>query len=87
MKDSAFLIFDKRGLRRMVKSTTGPSWKRTHVRPALKTGEYAVLVKVTVPDSAFAPAPTPEATIIVPDSAIVAPRVDVQVESPPTEDA
>lgn len=79
MKDSAFLIFNKKGLVRMVKGRRVPSYG-PRVRPALDAGEYAVLVTVNVPDAVFMPQPTPEATITVPESAVVAPRVEVVVE-------
>lgn len=76
MKDSAFLIFDKKGLRRMVKGHRRGFPVR---RPSLSAGEYAVLVTVNVPESVFKPLPTPQATITVPQSAVVEPVVDVVV--------
>lgn len=80
MKDSAYLIFNKNGLRRMMKGTSGPSWAQTRKRPALAAGEYAVLVTVNVPNAIFADRPMPEAIITVPESAVLTPRVDVTVE-------
>lgn len=83
MKDSAWLIMNKRGLTRMVKGKTGPSWRKEHVRPALKEGEYAVLISVEVPESAFKPAPLPSASITIPESAIIAAPAHVDVLEPP----
>jgi hypothetical protein len=85
MKDSAYLIFSKTGLRRMVKGSIGPSYRKTYRRPALKQGEYAVFVTVEVPNAVFAPQPTPEATITVPEAAVVVPRVEVEVNMPPAD--
>lgn len=85
MQDSAYLIFSKNGLRRMVKGYTGPSWSRKHVRPALKEDEYAVRVTVNVPDSVFAPRSAPEATITIPESAVLVPSAEVSVD--PMDDA
>lgn len=83
MKDSAFLIFNNKGIIRMLKGNAGRPRYASRQRPALAAGEYAVLVTVNVPDAVFKPQPTPEATITVPESGVVAPRVDVLVEVPP----
>lgn len=84
MKDAAFLIFNKRGLVRMTKGKRSPSWGPRQ-RPALNAGEYAVLVSVSIPDKVFAPTPTPEATVTVPESMVIEPPVEVSVEMPPEE--
>lgn len=86
MKDSAYLIFDQKGLRRMVKGRRVPSYG-PRTRPALAAGEYAVLVTVVVPDAVFKPLPTPEATITVPESAVLSPVVEVVVETPEESNA
>lgn len=79
MKDSAFLIFNKSGISRLVKGRH--SRHQPHQRPALDAGEYAVLVSVSVPDQIFKPRAIPEATITVPDAAVIEPRVDVAIET------
>lgn len=84
MKDSCYLIFTKKGVRRIAKgrrATWGP-----RERPALEAGEYAVFVTVIVPDAVFAPRTTPEATITVPEVAVIEPRVAVDVQTPPADD-
>lgn len=83
MKDVAWLVVNAKGIVRVVKGRRA-KW-HTPERPALSKGEYAVLVSVTVPDSAFAPTPLPTAHIEVPESALVAPTVEVTVEQPPEE--
>jgi hypothetical protein len=68
MIDSAYLIFNHMGLRRMVKGKRKGSARTS---PALNRGEYAVLVRVVVPNSVFNPPPTAEATITVPEHAVI----------------
>lgn len=80
MKDSCWLIFDKKGVREMRKGRRS-NWQNVE-RPALKAGQYAVLVTVNCPDRAFQAVPLPEATITVPEGALIAPVVDVKVEVP-----
>lgn len=74
MRDSCWLIFNKRGLKRMSK---GKRERYTRVRPALAAGEYAVRVSVTVPDKVFEDRPIPEASITVPAEAVIEPVVTV----------
>lgn len=45
MNDTVWICFNERGATRMVKRTTA--------RPALKVGEYAVLVELKVPETVF----------------------------------
>jgi len=84
MKDSFFLICTKNGARRMAKGR--PTKWQPRKLPALAAGEYAVLLSVEIPDSTFAPRPTPEATIRIPESAVIAPPVEVEVLEPPVQD-
>lgn len=82
MKDSFFLICTKDGVRRIAKGRRSTWEKRT--LPSLSAGEYTVFLSVEIPDSTFQPRPTPEATIRIPESAVVAPPVEVKVLEPPT---
>lgn len=85
MNDSCWLVLKKTGIQRVVKGNTR-QWDRARgdiPRPRLAQGEYAVLISVKVPDSAFKPIGLPTAVINVPESALVAPTVDVQVTDPP----
>lgn len=59
------LVFNANGVVRM---TIG--------RPSLRSGEYAILVKLKVPDNLFVHA-FPEATINVPENAVIKPVVEV----------
>lgn len=82
MIDSAYLIFNHMGLRRMVKGKRKGSPRAS---PALNRGEYAVLVTVNVPASVFKPTPTAEATITVPETAVIVapPVVELSVNGAP----
>lgn len=71
MKDSVYLVMNSKGVRHMYKT-----------RPRLKSGEYAVKVKVSVPDEFFNRA-IPEATLEIPDGYMIEPPVDMEVEEPP----
>lgn len=86
MRDSAFLVFNRQGLVRMVKGMNKRHWNSKRQRPELRAGEYAVLVTVEVPDAVFEPRPTPEATITVSESAVVTPAVHVVTEQAPAAD-
>lgn len=77
MKDSFFLILGRAGARRIIKGK--------HGRPLLAKDEYAVRLSVEIPDSTFAPRPTAEATIRIPESAVIAPSVEVEVLEPPVQ--
>lgn len=81
MTDTFWIVVTRDGASRLVKGRRAKY--QTPERPALKQGEYAVLVTIRVSDAVFRPAPLPEATITVPETAIVAPQVRVDVESPP----
>lgn len=81
MNDSCWLIMNARGIRRMAKGRRS-SWRQVE-RPALEKGEYAVLVSVTVPNTAFKPQALPEATLEIQESQLVAPTVRVAIEEPP----
>lgn len=67
----------------MVKSR--PARHGPHSRPALKAGEYAVLIRVNVPDLAFLPPPISEAVLDVSVQKMVAPPVEVMNIEPPAE--
>lgn len=75
MRDTCYLTLNSRGVVRMTKNP-----------PSSKAGEVAVKVNVVVPDEVFR-TPTAEATIEVPEYAVIRPLVDVVVEDPPPEDA
>ena len=66
---NCYIVFDVAGVRRM---TIG--------RPNLRSGEYAILLRFKVPDNLFARA-LPEATIHVPEPALIKPAVEVIPES------
>jgi hypothetical protein len=83
MTDSAFLIVTTTGISRMVKSR--PAKGKPHTRPALKPGEFAVLLQVNVPDLAFVPRPIPQATLDVSVQRLVAPPVEVTQLTPPPD--
>lgn len=68
MRDLVYLTFDQFGVKSMRKST-----------PSLHAGEYAVAVKINVPESVFKRA-FPLATIDVPEGAVIVPTVEVVVE-------
>jgi hypothetical protein len=88
MKDACWLVVSNKGVQRIVKGQTR-AWQRQRLdipRPRLAQGEYAVLISVEVPDSAFRPIGLPTAHIKVPESALVGPPVEVQVEDPPRAD-
>lgn len=59
------LVFDANGVKRM---TIG--------RPALRAGEYAIMLRLKIPNNLFARS-LPEATIKVPEAALVKPEVTV----------
>lgn len=83
MTDAVWIIVSRKGIQRIAKGPTR-AWQRRNLnipRPRLAQGEYAVLVKVDVPDSAFKPIRLPTAVIT-----LVAPTVDVQVQTPPPPD-
>lgn len=88
MTDAVWIIVSRKGIQRIAKGPTR-AWQRRNLdipRPRLAQGEYAVLVKVDVPDSAFKPIGLPTAVITVPEAALVAPTVDVEVQTPPPPD-
>lgn len=68
MQDTIYLVLSAKGVRRMTKG--GIRRGRRMAQPALGAGERAVLVRIEVPDSAFRPAPTPEATLTIPEHAL-----------------
>jgi len=84
MKDSVYLIFTSAGVSRMAKGRTHRS--QPLKRPALRTGEYAVIVAVTVPESVFKQVPTPRATITIPEATAVDLVITATVEVPATEE-
>lgn len=62
---NCYIVFGSTGIRRMTRSA-----------PSLKSGEHAVLIKLKIPASAFARI-FPEATVTVPEGAIITPKVEV----------
>lgn len=70
MKDSCYLVLSEYGIERMTK------------RPGtLKRGEVAVRVSVAIADSCFEQ-PAVSAHIDIPESAVIHPKVAVEVETP-----
>jgi hypothetical protein len=70
VKDSCYLVLSEYGIERMTK------------RPGtLKRGEVAVRVSVGIADSCFEQ-PAVSAHIDIPESAVIHPKVAVEVESP-----
>lgn len=80
MRDSAFVVFSKKGLQRMMKGRAAGGSRQ---RPQLGRGEFAVLVTFEVPDSIFMERPVPEATVRIPERQIIEAPIDVDVEDPP----
>lgn len=68
MRDSCYLVFDRRGVRKMTKTA-----------PDLSSGQYAVKVNVGVPDGLF-DRTFPEVDIEVPEQAVIAPEVAVEFD-------
>jgi hypothetical protein len=62
---ACYLVFSAHGVLRMTRSA-----------PDLKGGEHAVRITLKVPGSTFARI-FPEATVTVPESAVITPKVDV----------
>lgn len=83
MRDTFWLILNAKGAVGIRKGRRA-KWHALE-RPALGRGEYAVALTVDVPDSAFAPSPLPSATLTIPESALVAPAISVELEDPPQE--
>lgn len=79
MRDSGFLIVNKKGI---VGFRKGGNTKYDRKTPALAAGERAVFISVEVPESAFSPRPTPQATIVVPEEKLAYPAVDVIINDP-----
>lgn len=83
MDDSAYLIFDKKGLIRLARGGARRGGYHMPQRPRLAQGEYAMFITVKVPASVFEPRPTPAATITVPEEKVLSPAVEVVVEEAP----
>jgi len=66
---SVHLVFDARGVKRM-----------TRGQPDLRGGEYAILLRLKIPNDLFARA-FPAATVVVPEATIVKPEVAVVGDS------
>lgn len=73
MNDGGWIIVNRRGIVGLRKKAT---------RPALAAGEYAVFLKIEVPDAVFQPAALPTATLRVPETALVAPDVTLEIADP-----
>lgn len=80
MNDGCWIIVDKRGIRAMAKGRKA-NWREPE-RPRLAPGQYALWIDVEVPDKVFQPRQYPSARVVVPEEAMVAPSVQVTVESP-----
>lgn len=79
MKTRVYLIFNARGFVRAAKG--GVKWKERV--PPLASGERAVRLEVTVPDSAFKPQGAIQANVTVPESSIIEPKAVVEATAPP----
>lgn len=84
MTDSCWLIMSEKGIRRMAKGRNS-NWHDIR-RPKLEAGEYAVLISVEVPQTAFKPRPLPSATIVISEESLVAAPIAVEVEDPPADE-
>jgi hypothetical protein len=74
VKDTCYLVLSEYGIERMTK------------RPGtLKRGEVAVRISVAVADGCFEQ-PAVSAHIDIPQSAVIHPKVAVEVETPPEDD-
>lgn len=70
MRDTIFLVFDQRGVRKMNKKYL----------PALQSGEYMVQLNVRVPDEFFQRI-IPTADLTIPEDYIIAaPPIDVRTD-------
>lgn len=81
MNDSCWIIMTEKGIRRMAKGRLS-NWQEIR-RPKLEAGEYAVLISVEVPVSAFKPRALPAATVTISEESLIAAPVQVTVEDPP----
>ena len=79
MKDRVYLIFNADGFVRAAKG--GPKWHEQV--PPLRSGERAVRLQVSVPDSAFRPQGAIQASIEVPEASLIEPPAVVEVSEPP----
>lgn len=70
MKDICYLVFNKRGVLGLKKNP-----------PQLDRGEFAVRLKVDIPDTYFATA-YPIVELTVPESAVIAPVIEVMETKP-----
>lgn len=75
MKDTCYLVVNSRGIKSIIRKT----------RPRLAKGEYAVFVRLEVPDHVFAERPIAEAMITVKADKVVAPPVQLEQLDPPPE--
>jgi hypothetical protein len=73
MKDTCHLVLSVDGIKRMTKGAG-----------SLQRGEVSVKIAVSIADICFG-TPTVSASIDIPESAVIHPRVDVQVEFPTPE--
>lgn len=74
MKETAYLILDRKGIRGVRKT-----------RPSLKGTEVAIRLRVEIPDEFFERV-IPDATLVIPEEAVLTPPVEIGVE-PTWEDA
>lgn len=73
MKDTCYLVLDEWGIQRMTKR-----------QGALKRGEVAVRVAVSIADKCFAE-PAISANIVIPESAVIHPVVEITVQDAPEQ--
>lgn len=75
MKDTIYLVVKSRGVDRMLKTRL----------PSLRGGELAIKLTVTVDDANFR-SPLATASLDVPDSFVIEPDIEVDLEQPETEE-
>ena len=74
MKDTCYLVIDERGVQALRKT-----------RPDLSSGQVAIRLHVNVSDRFFHRA-IPTAELTVPDDFVIEPMIEVELETPPSEE-
>ena len=69
MKDEAYIVFNKKGIKKLVKNL-----------PRLKSGEYACLLKFSVDESNFVKPPLPVADLKIEQGFIIQEDVPVSID-------
>lgn len=73
MKTAAYIVINRRGVVRLTKG-----------RPGLRSGEFAVLLRMEVPDSLIAPdIPSVDLTVPIPD--VIRPTITILPAASPAE--